>query len=148
MTVPIEGFVDQLAQKSTLSRLHFPEASTPPKPAEGWSAMPHPSCRLIRTTAGAKAGHRHRLIGAGGGEVKALSDQRGFRNLAAPLKAVQQPAQRPQIVGMDLSARQRAPETEILPIDTLGLCRSPLLQEQRTECMADRLHPTPRLVVG
>src|SRR4051812_3099345 len=110
--------------------------------------MPRPSCRLSRVTAGTIARHRHGLIGAGGGKVHALSDQRGLHNLFALLEAVQQPAQGPQIVGMDLSPRQGAPEAEILPIDTLSLCRSPLFQEKRTERMADGLHPAPRLVIG
>jgi hypothetical protein len=41
--------------------------------------------------AGAKAGHRHGQIGAGGGEIHALADNRGLRTLATPPKAVQQP---------------------------------------------------------
>ena len=45
--------------------------------------------------ASAEAGHRHRQIGAGGGEVHPLADQRGLRSLAAPIEALEQPAQGP-----------------------------------------------------
>src|SRR5262249_51221548 len=103
------------------------------------------SVRSGRVTAGAEARYRDGLIGTRGGEVHALSDQCRLRNCATLLKAVEQSAQSPQIVGMDLGARQRPAEAEIFPIDGLDLCRLPLLEQKRTERMADRLHPTPRL---
>ena len=98
--------------------------------------------------AGAKAGHRHGQIGAGGGEVHALADERGLRSLAAPLEAVQQPAQGPQVVRVNLRAGQCAAEAEILAIDHLGFRSPALLQQQSAERVADRLHPAPWLVVG
>jgi hypothetical protein len=48
----------------------------------------------VLTTA-AKARHQHGLIGAGRGEGYVLSNQRGFRDLAAVFEAVQQSMQSP-----------------------------------------------------
>ena len=88
---------------------------------------------LRRLAAGAKARYRHREVGASGGEVHALADQSGLSGLAAPLEAVEQPTQRPQVVWVDLSAGQCAAEPKILAINHLSLCRAALFRQQRTQ---------------
>ena len=49
---------------------------------------------------------------------------------------------------MDLRPGQRTAQAKILAIDHLGFRGAALLQQQRTERVADRLHPAPGLVVG
>ena len=59
-----------------------------------------------------------------------------------------QTVQAPQVAGVLAGPAQGLVETEIGPIDRLGLLILILLHQQRTEGMAGRLHPAPGLVIG
>src|SRR5262249_31744791 len=61
----------------------------------------------------AEAGHSHRHVGPRRGNLHTLADQRGLRRFTTSFEAVEQPTQRPDIVRMDLGARQRATKPEV-----------------------------------
>jgi hypothetical protein len=116
--------------------------------------LPRASCAASRTwcrsrgsawrlTTGAEAGHRHSHVGARRGKIQPLADEFRLHGLAPPFEAVEQAAQRPHIVGVNLGTRQRAAQAEIVAINDLCFRRTALLQQQRTKRMADRLHPSP-----
>jgi hypothetical protein len=88
---------------------------------------------LRRLAVGVKARYRHRRSARAAAKSTSLADQSGLSGLAAPLEAVEQPAQRPQVVWVDLSAGQRTAEPKILAINHLSLCRAALFQQQRTQ---------------
>ena len=54
---------------------------------------------LSGRTAGTEAGNRDVQVGAGGGEVQSLADERGFHGFAATVEAVEQAAQGPEMSG-------------------------------------------------
>ena len=68
--------------------------------------------------------------------------------VAAPRQAFVQAVQAPHVVGMLVGAGELAVVAEVRAIDRLGLREMPLLQQERAQRMARRLHPAPRLVVG
>src|SRR6266853_4750708 len=56
--------------------------------------------------------------------------------------------QRPHIVGVLGAALHLAAQAQIVPIDPFGLLAVIPIEEQRSQCMARRVHPRPRLRVG
>ena len=68
---------------------------------------------LRRLAVGVKARYRHRRSARAAAKSTSLADQSGLSGLAAPLEAVEQPAQRPQVVWVDLSAGQCTAEPKI-----------------------------------
>ena len=59
-----------------------------------------------------------------------------------------QAVQRPDVLGMPARADHARVEAQIRPVHRLRLRRLALLEQQRAEGMAGRLHPPPGLVVG
>ena len=96
----------------------------------------------------AEAGGPDRHVGPGNRDVEPLPDDLGFRLLAEPHQAFVEAVQAPDVLGMLAGPRQGGVETEIGAVDRLRLLDAALLEQQRAERMARRLHPAPRLVIG
>ena len=81
-------------------------------------------------------------------QIESLLDQSRLDLLAAAGQAFVQPVQRPEVVGVLAGPAQLAVQPEIGAVDRLGLLDASLLQQERAERMAGRLHPAPGLVIG
>ena len=65
-----------------------------------------------------------------------------------PFKAFVVSAQAPDVVRMLTGPAKRTVETEISAVHGFGILDSPLFEQQCTEGMAHRLHPSPGFIVG
>ena len=86
-----------------------------------------------------RLGQRRRQLGLQRGQLFAL---------ATALQAFDQPVQRPHIVGVLGAALYLPAQAQIVPIDPFRLLDAPPIEQQRSQRMARRVHPRPRLGVG
>ena len=77
-----------------------------------------------------------------------LLDDLGLRRSPEPAEALVEAVQAPDVVGVLAGAAKRAVEAEVGAVDRFRLLDLALLEQQRAERVARRLHPAPRLVVG
>ena len=73
---------------------------------------------------------------------------RGLDGIAASCQALVQAMQAPDIAGVLAGSRQSSVQAEVGAVYGFCLFQFPLLQQQRAERMAGRLHPAPWFVVG
>jgi hypothetical protein len=108
--------------KARRHRAHATPASARRSPERLFRRIWEPVSRILpwiefasgSLTASTEAGDGHIQVGAGGSEVQALADEGGFHGFVTAVEAVEEAAQGPEIVGVDLGAGQTAAQAEIL----------------------------------
>src|SRR5579864_7202670 len=96
---------------------------------------------FLRRLPPAETRRPHRYLRAGHREIEPRLDQRRLDLVAAPAQALVQAVQAPHVLRMLAGSAELAVEAQVGAVDRLGFGELALLQQERAQRMARRLHP-------